>query len=172
MILKFLRFPILTTFFISLSLSVSQWGCVSIPIEKDKNIKDSSIQFQAPPHPYIDFDAKDLDKAWKSRQTGNSISYFSDCNPDNDPNFLTIRNGLIADLHSHEILKESYIDFNQRKALESTVFGKVDGVDTKIKLIILKKNSCLYILTYVALIQNFERGLPDFNSFTSHFKVP
>ena len=147
-------------------------SCVSVGIDKPKVQHSSSVEFMAPSSPFEKFEAKNLDSAWKNSKNGNSISYLSDCNTENDPSHEAILDGIVASVPHKKVLSSEMIQFNNRKALQAKVSGSVDGVETLFEVLVLKKNNCIYVLTYVGLNDSFKRDLSTFEKFKEGFKVP
>ena len=145
--------------------------CVSVDIEGPHIEKSKEVSYQSPSH-FTSFEQSELDAAWKNESNGNTISYLSECNSSSDPSHEIIRDGVISSLGKYKILQQQTINFNNRQALSSLVESDVDGISTKFKIVILKKNSCIFIITYVGLSEKFQDDLDDFNKFLQGFKVP
>jgi hypothetical protein len=148
-----------------------QSGCVSVEVEEPKAEKAENIKF-INPKGYENYDNSPLDQAWKNNINGNSISFLSECGNANDPSLEKIREGIISNLGSTKIVSENSLMFNGRNALNSTVASSIDGVDTKLEILIFKKNSCIYVITYVALAPSFEEDFDIFQTFLREFKAP
>src|SRR5581483_12506640 len=56
-----------------------------------------------------------------------------------------------------------------REALRTRVDAKLDGVPVALDLIVLRRNGCIYDLTYVAPPDRFEEGRPEFQRFVAGF---
>jgi hypothetical protein len=147
-------------------------GCVSVKLatEEQERAQANKINFQDPISPFTKTDLSQADKAWQSPKTGNSISYFSDCKSSSLP-LKAIRTNIFTGVESLKILDEGVATYNAREALRSIVIGKMEGVPIKINLIIFKKNMCTYSLSYVALLDQYDRELSSFNKFVEGFKV-
>lgn len=158
-------------FILSIFISVFISSCVSIGVEEPKFTKDSQVMYE-PPNGFLPVEQEHVDKAWKNINNGNSISFLSECTSQSDLPHTRIREGIISGLHNRLILKEEMIDFNKRKALISTLTGTVDGIDIKSEIVILKKNNCTYILTYIGIDEKFDINHLNFQTFLQGFKVP
>tara|TARA_B100000749_G_scaffold280894_2_gene280534 strand:+ start:29626 stop:30075 length:450 start_codon:yes stop_codon:yes gene_type:complete len=146
-------------------------GCVSINIPKSEAVKASNIQFSPPSTPYIRIDLDELDNTWKNPSNGNTISFLSNCNDPSDPSLKGIRTEIIARIENSKIENESYFNYNNRGALRSQITGRVEGVSTQFDVVILKKNSCIYIINYVGSEKSYQVDLETFNNFIEGFKV-
>ena len=147
-------------------------SCISVSIPSSKLVKASDVTYQQPSEPFITSEHDSLDSLWSNPRNGNSISYLSDCQSKNDPPLKTITMGIIRDLGRREMIESKLIPYNQREGLHSKYSGSVDGVPTIVELIVLKKNSCIYVLTYVALKEAYTTNIGDFEKFYQGFKAP
>lgn len=148
-------------------------ACVSVELpKKTQVVKSTEVTFVAPRSPFVSMESADLDQGWKNPQNGNSISFISECNSSVDPSLENIHNGVIKGIESVEVSKSEKINYNGRQALRSTVVGNVDGVASKIDFVILKKNGCTYVITYVALQSKFDENAAEFEKFVEGFKAP
>lgn len=164
---NFFRFC--TLFFLAASLT----ACVSVNIgDSAQSQKSTTVKFKSPSKPFSEFKMEYVDSAWKNPSNGNSISFLSECKSAADPTLDTIYKGLISSIGRAETLSKKTFTFNNREALRSTVTGFVDGVQSKFDLLVFKKNSCTYILSYVATEANFDENLTAFETFTQNFVVP
>ncbi|MCB0392333.1 MAG: hypothetical protein KDD58_13655 [Bdellovibrionales bacterium] len=154
-----------------ISISIINSNCVSVGIETPQTTKAQNVIFK-PPSYFSELVQPYLDAAWKNDANGNTISFLSECDSATDPTHETIRDGIIAGLRNSNILSNDYIPLSKRNALKSVVTGSVDGVKTKLEIVVLKKNNCIYILTYVGLQEKFNDDLDAFAEFLKEFKVP
>ncbi|OFZ20290.1 MAG: hypothetical protein A2Z20_12805 [Bdellovibrionales bacterium RBG_16_40_8] len=134
--------------------------------------KSSVVKFHSPNPGYAEVSSASLDKLWQNKKTGCSISYLSDCNNPTDPSLQNIFKGITSEIESVSVISSSFIEYNYREALRSIVEGRIDGVSTRFELVIFKKNSCTYILTYAATTNAFSNEKPIFNHFVEMFRVP
>lgn len=153
---------------IPLVFSVS---CVSVRLANPEVKKADGVRYSAPGGDFASFSPDHLDAAWKNPKNGNSISYLSDCDPKNDPSLNSIQKGILQGIQKQEVLLE-YKRFNGRQALFTEVKGEVDGIPSQIKLVILRKNKCIYVLTYVGLDSHFGTNQKEFDSFVRGFQAP
>lgn len=151
---------------------MSSVSCVSVNLAKPDVKKATGVQYSAPGGNFKQFSPDHLDAAWKNSDNGNSISFLSDCEPKNDPPLSTIQKGIIQGIHNQKMISSDYRKYNGRKALFTQVKGEVDGIPSQVKLVILRKNRCIYVLTYVTLENHFSANLPDFDRFVERFHAP
>jgi len=147
-------------------------GCVSVQLGGGGAPKKSkNVSYTAPSKPFKESQSPNSDEIWASTKTASTISYFSSCS-DTEPSLKSIRSSVLQGFEDFKITKEQTIEIDDREGLQSTVDGKLEGVPVRIEFIVFKKNSCSYNLTYVALKENFDKELNEFNKFITSFKVP
>lgn len=162
---------ILPTSFVTLFL-FALCACVSINVQNSKYKKSTEVTYTDPAEPFEDINVAHVDKSWRNTKDGSTISYFSDCSDPTDPSLQNIFKGVISSIDDVTVIESSEITFNQRAALHSTVEGKVDGVIARFELLLFKKNSCNYILTYTAIPSAFGTNQKIFKKFVNGFRVP
>jgi hypothetical protein len=147
-------------------------GCVSVQIGPKGPDTAKNVKFEPPPDPYEKFEIPDVDKAWKNKKNGNSISFRTACNDPVESEIDSIQHVIQDGLDSATVESSVKTMYNGREALQSVIQGKLDGVSTKLEVMIFKKNRCTYTLTYVALPQNFKKDQSVFEIFLKKFEAP
>lgn len=147
-------------------------SCVSVRLANPEVKKADGVRYSAPGGDFVAFSPDHLDAAWKNQKNGNSISFLSDCDPKNDPSLTSIQKGILQGIQKQEVIQSEYQKFNGRQALFTEVKGEVDGIPSQIKLVILRKNKCIYVLTYVGLNSKFAANQKEFEFFVQEFKAP
>ncbi|MCB0414324.1 MAG: hypothetical protein KDD50_08330 [Bdellovibrionales bacterium] len=160
-----MRLTILIFLFLTLS------NCVSIEIPEEKIVKDKNVQFKPPGSPFIKADDEHVDRSWRNPKNGNTISFMSDCSQTTDPRHKTLHSEILNGMTNVHYIEQKFVDFNQRKGLNSVVSGSVDGVSTQLNIQTLKKNYCIYIITYVTLTEHYSENASEFQKFLDNFKV-
>lgn len=130
------------------------------------------VEYNAPSAPYQKLKDAKADGAWQNSQNGNSISYFSMCNDPADPSIESVARELLSDLRDAKVLRQMSLTYNAREALETEIEGKVDGVLTRIRTLIFKKNGCTYTLSQIGIPRAFEDDRSRFNEFLKGFRAP
>lgn len=147
-------------------------SCVTVNLGGGKITTADGVSYSKPTSPFQEIKLKDADHAWQNRDNGNTISYLSTCNDPADPTLESARGEYLGGLTNLKIVDEKETEFNGRGALTTTAEGNVDGVRTRLQLVIFKKNNCLYTLSYVAVAKQFNQGAEQFQNFTESFKAP
>ncbi len=147
-------------------------SCVSVSIGPKKPDSAKNVKYTAPAAPFVPFDSDEIDAGWKNGLKGTSISFKSTCGDVLDLPLENIQQSMLTGIDDLKVTRSEKIPFNQREALNSVIQGKVDGVDTKMEIVILKKNHCTYMISYVGLYKSFDSDLSSFKSFLKGFEAP
>ena len=162
----------LAPFFMGLLICANLSGCINLSLPQSTVTRANDASFKAPPSPYASLSNEKADQAWGSSATGNIISFYSECTAKSDFTLRDLQQESLNALEDGQTVEQKEIDFNGRKALRSLMMGRVEGLDMKVEQVLLKKNSCNYILSYTALGKHFEREREHFEAFVNAFKVP
>lgn len=162
------RISFFTFAFATLVLS----SCVTVSLGGSKAERSKGVRVSLPVAPYREIEGSRADGAWKNPTNGNSISYLSTCNDPADPTLETATNELFSDLKNMVVKKQATTEFNGREALDTEVEGKMEGIVTRVRSVVFKKNGCLYTLSHVGIASKFEEDRPKFDQFLSSFEAP
>lgn len=146
-------------------------GCVSVNLGPRKAGRASNIRYQAPGVDFQDADNSSADKAWQSRKTGSTISFLSEC-PEPSLPLEAMTREFVGVLKDSRFLEQNEKFFNGREALQSVAVGSLDGIPMKIESLVFKRNSCSYLLTFVARQDRFNEEVQQFLSFLDGFQAP
>jgi len=170
----------LTSSIASPTLRVALWiaslafgsGCVSVNIGPGKTERSADVTFAAPSTPFEPIDGSKADGAWQNRKNGNTISFLSTCNDPADPTLEAVARELFTDLRDAKTITSETTTFNGREALLTEIEGRVDGVLTRIRALVFKKNACLYTLSYIGVARSFGEDRVGFDRFLKGFQAP
>ena len=147
-------------------------GCVSVNLPAGRTER-AKVAFRPPAPPFEKAKLEgSADEMWRNPKTGNNISYFTQCGDKSDPELTSIRNELALGLSEYQVLQSDRVPYNGREALRSLISGKVDGIESMMDVIILKKNGCIYGITFVGLSQKLKVDQPAFEKFVREFQAP
>ncbi len=173
-----IRFALSLAFAVGLGTS-----CVSVNIGASKVEKSSGVKFVEPESGFKVFKSARADGAWNRHLTGSTIAYQSACGDTSETTLESLAEDLFSDFENKKQYKAERIPFDSREALDVETEGKVDGVITRVRAVIYRKNQCTYILTFVTLPNGLTANVstkPDrsngdaaeFTKFLSTFKAP
>lgn len=147
-------------------------GCVSVNIGNKPGQKSTAIELKAPGAPFEEMRKTPADGAWQNRSNGNTISYYSSCNDSTDPAIEAVMRELFLEVKDLKTIRTGNSTFNGRESLETEVEGKLDGVATRIRALVFKKNGCTFTLSHIGVLRSFEDDRGRFNHFLQNFKAP
>lgn len=168
---------------VPLSLIVLSTACVSVNIGGGKVEKSDGVKFSEPSSGFKAIKNARADGAWNRASTGSTIAYQSSCGDTAESPLESLAEDLFAGFESGKRLKSERAPFDGREALDVEHEGKVDGVATRVRALIYRKNQCTYVLTFVTLPKSLVAATsskPDpsngdadeFAKFLSSFKAP
>ena len=147
-------------------------GCVSVELGSDKTQKATGVKYSPPPAPFQQSAGTNVDAIWRNSKNGNAISFMSDCADTSDPSLQSIEQGVLSGIYPYTYQSQKDLSFEGRAARRIQVIGQVDGVESTVDLLIFKRNSCIYILSYVGLAQVHSENEKQFGDFTEGFHAP
>lgn len=147
-------------------------SCVTVNLGGGKTTTAQGVAYDEPKKPFEEIKLKDADRAWQNDDNGSTISYLSTCNDPSDPSLQAARSDFLASLTGLKVISENESEFNGRDALSTVAEGSVDGVKTRVEMLLFKKNNCLYTLSFVALAKTFNDNHSAYSEFSQSFKAP
>jgi hypothetical protein len=165
-------FPVFTAVLASGFATLVLSGCISLSIGQKGAQKSEDVRFDEPGSSFQALGNTPADKAWQNKDNGNTISYLSSCNDPADPTLASAAQEMTVDLQNPNTIKSEYVRSNGREALDTDTEGRIEGVTTRVRTFIFKKNGCLYTLSYVGISKTFEKNKADFEKFVKGFVAP
>ena len=154
-----------------ISLFFAGAGCVSVNLAGDKLQKSNDVKF-VPPGGAFKAISTEADAAWKNQETGATIAFQSACGDSADLPLDSLSQELMGAYEEREELSRKTVTFDSREAMDLDVKGKLDGVLTRARTIIYKKNRCSYTITFVSVPQSTHQDTPIFEKFLTSFRAP
>lgn len=110
--------------------------------------------------------------AFEERDVGGQILVNGRCDRDGDDASLrSLTQHLFLRFTEREIVSEEVVPFDGREAMRTSVKAKLDGVERRFLVWVLKKDRCVYDLLYVASPDQFDRGAPRFDAWARQFSA-
>ena len=123
-----------------------------------------------------------LDERWRLvHQKGTAVGFYNDavgavieanatCRDDADAAPLrALTRQLLIGYTERNIEEQQKVPLDQREALRTRVTAKLDGVPMTLELYVMKRNGCIFDLSYAAPPDAFARGAGDFQRFVDGF---
>ncbi len=109
------------------------------------------------------------DLAWHHRASHSTLSINSDCNQPDTP-LKALTQHLLFGFTERAILSQQRQPMDGRESLHSHATGKLDGVPQHLRLVVLKKDECVYDLVLAAPNEKtLDRHTPTFNATVQSF---
>jgi hypothetical protein len=105
-----------------------------------------------------------------SQAVGGIIEANATCREDADAAPLpALTRQLLIGYTERHIASQATVPLDAREALRTRVDAKLDGVPMSLDLYVLKRNGCIFDLSYAAPPEAFARGSGDFQRFVDGF---
>lgn len=153
-------------------MSLLLGSCVSFNLGSGKVTSAKDVQWREPSSPFEEIDSDHSDKAWISKNTGNTISYVSECGNNSEPGLQQMESEAMSAINNLTVLRSDETTFNGRAARMSVAQGTLDGVPVKMAFLVFKKNNCSYTLSYGGVEKQFSTEENYFEDFKNGFKAP
>jgi hypothetical protein len=115
---------------------------------------------------------KDVQVAWIHVRAPATIRIHSECANHGDGTLDQFLDHLRIGWTQWQVLEEKDVRLVDRAALQAVVTAELDGVSWKHEIVLVKKNGCLFDLTYSARPDVFEVGRADFRQVVGSFRFP
>ena len=117
----------------------------------------------------LSFSGNDL--AWGG-PSGEVIAVNAECEDHGDPSLAVLTNHLLIGFEDRRVIEREPFELAGRGALRTRVEARLDGVPVALELVVLKKDGCVYDLTYLAPPTRFDSELPTYRKVVASFDVP
>jgi hypothetical protein len=148
-----------------------------------------SYRFGSPGAAWEPLTAKGLQVAWHHDTDPAVIQVFGECGKHGDSDLEDFTDHQRIDYPDWAIVEEPtgeldaegrprmrpmqyYTTIANREALRTTVRANLDGIEVMIEYVVLKKDGCLFDLTYIAKPSDFDRHTGDFQKVIDGFGYP
>lgn len=140
-------------------------ACVSVSLGNKSGKTYEEIFFNAPADPYTELKVQSADRSWQNSKNGNTISYMSTCETASEPTLEVLSTIALDGVEDLKIVEKKKFNYNGREALNTILLGRVDGVPIQADLTVLKKNNCVFNITYIGSIHTYMSDLSIFKKF-------
>jgi hypothetical protein len=105
-----------------------------------------------------------------SQDIGGIIEANASCRDDAEATPLeALTRLLLIGYTDRSVRSQAKVALDEREALRTQVDAKLDGVPMSLELLVMKRNGCIFDLSYAAPPDRFPRGSDDFASFVHGF---
>lgn len=151
--------------------------------------REATFRYGQPGRGWEPLQDKQIQVAWRHSTDPAIIQIFSECGSHGDSDLEDFTDHQRIDYTEWAIVEEPtgeldaegqprmrakqyYSTIADREALRTTVQANLDGADVMIEYVVVKKNGCLFDLTYIAVPRAFEAHLGEFQTVIDGFRFP
>jgi hypothetical protein len=139
----------------------------------DGNFKSDNVTYKVgPPGPgWTEVKLETANAAWHNPEMGAALMVNSHCEGVGDSPLEGLTSDLLMGMTEREIVSQERVPWAKREALHSVATGKLDGVERKLELFVLKKDGCVYDIVLDASPAHFEAARGAFARVREGFNV-
>lgn len=140
-------------------------GCSSHSGVEDGRFEDDQVNYDvgAPGEGWKDIPIKTGNAAWLQEATQATLLVNSHCEGVDDAPLAALTRHLTFGMTDRQVLSEKPITLSRREALETVLTAKLDGVPRKMKILVLKKDGCVYDVVFASPLDAFDAALPAYD---------
>lgn len=116
----------------------------------------------------VRFSGNDL--AWTDGG-GRVIAVNSECEDHGDPPLKVLTDHLLIGFEQREVLSRNPVQLAGRAALHTSMLAQLDGVPVRLELLVLKKDGCVFDLTYLGPPDRTSQGLEPYHRLVDSFST-
>jgi len=120
----------------------------------------------AEPWAQVSFSGNDL--AWTAPE-GQVLAVNGVCSEHGDPSLKVLTDHLLFGFEDRKVLSREDVRLAGRAALRTRASASLDGVPVELELTVLKKDGCVYDLTYSAPPGGFDDRVADYRKLVESF---
>ena len=132
-------------------------GCAHSGVFVGGRFEDAHVSYQvgAPGKSWVQVHQPKANVAWYSADFDAVLLANSSCEGVGDSSLESFTNDLLIGTTEREIISQNRDMLAGREILETLSVAKVDGVARQMKILVLKKDGCVYELVLAAPVANF-----------------
>jgi len=150
------------------------WGLVGCsltgPVREDPKAVQTNFAAPSAGRWVVLKDKDDADNAWVHKKTGATLALRSVCRRYEHLSLQVLSQNLINTLQEPEVENQESLTVAGRAALATAFKGTVDGVDIQNKLVVMRKDHCIFDFTLSQLGRIAPEVLADFDAFLKSFR--
>lgn len=146
-------------------------GCVSVSLPKSQAKKSDRLVFGYQPKSFEIQDQQNVDVAWKNTSNGSIISALSECDSGIDPTLESLKSEVLSGLEQEEVLLDKKVQAFEREGLRYAVRGKVDGAAFLVDLLIVKRDGCSFVMSYVVNPKTYPQEVNEFEKWLNSMRL-
>lgn len=147
--------------------------CATGGVMTDGGYRDAKVSYRLgePGEGWRRLQLEAANVAWFNDALSASLMTNSHCDGVKDAPLAGLTEDLLIGLTDRVVVSQQARPSSRREALETIVTGKLDGVERKLALLVLKKDGCVYDIVLGAGPEQFEGALAAFSRVRDGFDV-
>jgi len=113
----------------------------------------------------------DNDLAWVRKDTAQVLAMNCTCKDTGDPSLEVLTNHLLMGFTDKWLKDRATKQVDGRDAMVSRYDAKLDGVEVELEVAVLKKDDCVFDLSYISPKGHFDDGEADFDKLLGSFSA-
>lgn len=154
-------------------LGLAAAGCAG-PALHDGVFKNDNVRYRTspPPAPWSRINVPDGQVTYVLGSTGATLSAHGECRRTDAPlRALTLH--ILNGFTDRRGSTEQFFTFAGREALRTALSARLDGVDLRLQIVVVKRDACVFDFVYSAPPEQFAARAGDFDHFIAGFeKLP
>lgn len=162
-----------TTAFLYFTLALSGYGCGRAEFD-GRTYSANDVSFRVGPLPatWQKIEVEGARLAYRDPQSDTIISIGARCGRDADDVPLeALTKHLFIQFTERQIAEQKRFELDGREALATTLRAKLDGVPRRFRVVVLKKDGCVYDLSEIATAQATHQSDSVFEQVVSGFST-
>ncbi len=158
---------------ITLLLVPLSFACASDGELKNGTFRDDDVAYRIgePGAGWRQLRLPSANVAWFNDALSASLMANSHCDGVKDAPLSGLTEDLLMGITDRAVVSQTVRPCSRREALETVVTGKLDGVERKLAVLVLKKDGCVYDIVLGAAPAQFEQALAAFGRVRDGFDV-
>lgn len=132
--------------------------------------RETSYRVAPPGQPWsgVSFSGNDL--AWEGPE-GQIVAVNGVCSEHGDPSLKVLTDHLLLGFEERVVRAREELTLAGRAALRTRAAARLDGVPVELELTVVKKDGCVYDLTYSSPPQAFDSRVADYRRLVGSFEA-
>jgi hypothetical protein len=140
---------------------------------KGDKFSDGTVAYEVsdPGEGWSEINVDNANVAWIHDATAAALLVNSHCEGVEDANLQVLTRHLTIGMDDRKVLEEKTIEASRRQALMTTLTATIDGVQRKLRILVLKKDGCVYDVVLSANPDHWEVAVEGFDRVVTRFEV-
>ena len=155
------------------ALALTAGACTTTTAIPNEQFDDGQVRYsvESPGEGWTEIAVENTNVAWLHEPTASAILVNSHCEGVEDAALDVLTRHLTVGMTDRQVLEEKRFTKSKREALETVVSARIDGVERKMVILVLKKDGCVYDVVYTAHPARFEKARPGYERVKGRFDV-